>query len=245
MITNENSDQHVADPEQRWTFDEGVTENFESMISASIPGYGEMRRWVDVLARGFLAKRQFARVTDIGASRGDAVAPLVRDRVAERFHLVEISGPMLEVLRARFESFDAVDITRADLSEQPELIYRFGKSDLVLSVLTLMFVPIENRQNLIQAVYDSLRGGGMLIVVEKTLGETSHAQKFLVDEYHAFKVRSGYTQENVERKRLSLKGSLVPTKPSWVEEVLRDAGFVDVTRFWQALQFVGWVAFKP
>lgn len=257
VAANKNADEHVADPNKRWTFDEGVTENFEQMLDASIPDYRNMRAWVnalvvDHLSRGGSDPQSAARwnygdsVLDIGASRGDAVVELIEKFPRCRFHLVEISEPMVKVLRQRFGQNSNVRVVFDDLSEEPGCVRstRPAGHHVALSVLTLMFVPIECRQRVIRAVYESLAPGGMFVVVEKTLGETEKSQELLVSHYHAFKVRSGYSEEKVERKRLSLKGALVPTKPSWVEEMLRDAGFCDVTRFWQALQFVGWVAFK-
>lgn len=255
---NTNSDKHRADPNKRWTFDEAVTDSFSKMIESSIPDYRNMRRWVNSLASNHLRTQvdpehmrgvTYARegsALDIGASRGDAVADLVAAYPMCRFHLVEISKPMVTVLHQRFADSNNVRIVEGDMSEEPTLVNSSRRGhNLAMSILTLMFVPIECRQRVVQAVYDSLLPGGMFIVVEKTMGETVVGQELLVAQYHAFKMASGYTAENVERKRLSLKGSLVPTKPSWVEEMLRDAGFVHVTRFWQALQFVGWVAFKP
>jgi tRNA (cmo5U34)-methyltransferase len=255
---NQNADKHCADPNKRWTFDKEVTDSFSEMLTASIPDYRNMRSWVAALAADYLSRvhsptatsaarwAMTGSVLDIGASRGDAVADLVEQFPNCRFHLVEISKPMVEVLNQRFASCENVRVVSEDLSEEPGCVRstRAAGHHVALSVLTLMFVPIECRQRVLQAVYDSLAPGGMFVIVEKTLGETVTSQELLVSQYHAFKVRSGYTVENVERKRLSLKGSLIPTKPSWIEEMLRDAGFSDVTRFWQALQFVGWVAFK-
>jgi tRNA (cmo5U34)-methyltransferase len=254
---NTNGDSHIADPNRKWEFDKDVTDAFSMMISSSIPDCRNMRKWVQSLASNHLRTRvdpehmrgvTYARTgsaLDIGASRGDAVADLVADYPMCRFHLVEISEPMLAVLRQRFDDSPNVRLVAGDMSEEPTLVNSSRQGhDLAMSILTLMFVPIECRQRVVQAVYDSLLPGGMFIVVEKTIGETVVGQELLVSQYHAFKMASGYTAENVERKRLSLKGALVPTKPSWVEEMLRDAGFVHVTRFWQALQFVGWVAYK-
>ena len=54
----------------------------------------------------------------------------------------------------------------------------------------------------------------------------------------------GYTQEQIERKRLSLEGVLVPVTARWNEEMLRMAGFQQVDTFWRWMNFCGWVAVK-
>jgi tRNA (cmo5U34)-methyltransferase len=55
----------------------------------------------------------------------------------------------------------------------------------------------------------------------------------------------GYGEDEIERKRLSLEGVLVPQPAAWNEAVLRDAGFVDVECFWRCLNFAAWVGVKP
>ena len=245
--TNANDDTHVADPNIRWRFDEAVTDVFDKMLVSSIPGYDEMRRWTETLGSDQIQRTPMGRtphVMDLGASRGDAVDPLMRRYPRCRFTLVEISEPMMGVLEQKYGDQNAVSLVSADLSEDVTWL-QTSRVHLVQSVLTLMFVPIECRQRVIQAVHDCLEPGGMFLVVEKTLGENARSQQMLVDTYHAFKRAHGYTDENIERKRLSLKGSLVPLKTSWTIEMMRDAGFVDVTEYWRALQFVGIVGRRP
>lgn len=62
--------------------------------------------------------------------------------------------------------------------------------------------------------------------------------------YYNLKASNGYTQEQIERKRLSLEGVLVPVTAKWNEELLRMAGFVHVDSFWRWMNFAGWVAVK-
>jgi tRNA (cmo5U34)-methyltransferase len=95
-----------------------------------------------------------------------------------------------------------------------------------------------------EQVHNGLSGDGVFIVVEKVLGETPVSQALLVDTYHNFKRDKGYTDEQIEDKRKSLQGVLVPLRASENESMLKDAGFTDVQRFWQCLNFAGWVAFK-
>ncbi|MGH3921557.1 MAG: hypothetical protein ACRDS1_01640 [Pseudonocardiaceae bacterium] len=42
-----------------------------------------------------------------------------------------------------------------------------------------------------------------------------------------------YTQEEIDRKRLSLEGVLVPVTAKWNVEMLRAAGFQQVDCFWR------------
>jgi tRNA (cmo5U34)-methyltransferase len=66
----------------------------------------------------------------------------------------------------------------------------------------------------------------------------------MVERYYTMKARNGYTQEQIERKRLSLEGVLVPVTAHWNEELLRIAGFTQVDCFWRWMNFAAWIAVR-
>ena len=86
--------------------------------------------------------------------------------------------------------------------------------------------------------------GGALIIVEKVLGETAKLDKTFVDLYYAMKARNGYSHDEIERKRLSLEGALVPVTSKFNEMLLHGAGFREVDCFWRWMNFAGWVAIR-
>ena len=150
---------------------------------------------------------------------------------------------MLSAARARFEeeveagTFELLDL---DLRRT----YPDAKASLTLAVLTLQFIPLEHRLRVVQEVYDRTLPGGAFILVEKVLGSSAPVDAILTDLYEDLKRRNGYTQQNIDRKRLSLEGVLVPLTAGWNENLLRRAGFGDVECFWRSLNFAGWVAVK-
>lgn len=240
---------HPADnlipAKDKWEFDQQVTAVFEDMLHNSIPGYLDMRSLVTRIGRKFIPENGV--VIDIGASRGDALAGFIGIEPNCNYYAVEVSEPMREVMQARFHSDPAihpstVTICDHDLRTNHQV---FGvKSDLILSVLTLMFIPIEHRQRLVQSMYDSLKPGGALILVEKMLGANSVLNDLLVDAYYSMKRDNGYTQEAITRKKLSLEGVLVPVPQAWNEDMLRQAGFKHIDLFWRSLNFGGFIAIK-
>lgn len=119
-----------------------------------------------------------------------------------------------------------------------------AKASLVLSILTLQFTPIEYRQKILNNIYDSLENGGAFILVEKVLGNTDEIDSMLVDEYYKLKKENDYTQEQIQTKRKSLEGVLVPVTAKWNEDLLHNTGFTKVDCFWRCLNFAGWIAIK-
>jgi len=232
---------HVL-PTGKWQFDAEVTDVFEEMLRRSIPQYDVMRKAVFEIAARFA--REKTAIIDLGCSRGDALDPLVnRFGAYNRFVGVEVSQPMLEAARKRFQGYidcGVVSIRDMDLRHQfpPE------RASVILSVLTLQFTPIEYRLKIVREAFNALIPGGVLILVEKVLGTSADLDAMLVGLFHGMKRDNGYSQEEIDRKRLSLEGVLVPVTASWNEQLLHQCGFSEVECFWRYLNFAGWVAVK-
>ncbi|MFI5270216.1 MAG: hypothetical protein ACHQ7M_22785, partial [Chloroflexota bacterium] len=82
------------------------------------------------------------------------------------------------------------------------------------------------------------------ILVEKLLMSTAGLQRVFTDRYYQMKRDNGYTQEEIDRKRLALEGVQVPVTASWNEQLLHDAGFRQAECFWRWFNFAGWIAVK-
>jgi tRNA (cmo5U34)-methyltransferase len=81
-------------------------------------------------------------------------------------------------------------------------------------------------------------------LVEKVLGETAPIDALMTRLYYGLKASNGYSQDQIDRKRLSLEGVLVPVTARWNEELLKQAGFRQIDCFWRWMNFAGWVAIK-
>jgi len=114
-----------------------------------------------------------------------------------------------------------------------------------LDRITLQFTPIEYRQQIIRRVFESLAPGGAFILVEKVLGATSKLDEAFVNLFLNIKRENGYSESQIDRKRMSLEGVLVPVTARWNEELLYREGFTSIDCFWRHLNFAGWVAVKP
>ena len=229
-------------PNGRWEFDEKVTAVFDNMLERSIPQYEVMRKLCFSLGRAFV--KPGSDILDLGCSRGAALAPFVEKFGAYNRYLgIDCSKPMLDAARARFEGLikvGLVSIQEMDLRKE----FPAARCSLILSVLTVQFTPIEYRLKILQSAYDSLLPGGALIFVEKVLGNSSKVNELLVSEYLKQKADNEYTEEQIERKKASLEGVLVPLTERWNLDLLNRVGFLDVECFWRYLNFAGFIAVK-
>lgn len=223
-----------------WKFDAKVARVFDDILSRSIPQLKIMREAVFELGRRYVMAGTY--VLDLGSSRGDAIAPFVDAfSPGTRFLGYEVSRPMRRAAEQRFKGDPAVSFSPDDLRIAA---LPMDEASVVLSVLTLQFIPINARQDVLRKAYLSLRPGGALIVVEKVLGYTYEIDRAMVSAYHALKERNGYTREAIERKALALEGVLVPLTAAWNEDMIHSAGFTRADVFWAWMNFRGWIAVK-
>jgi tRNA (cmo5U34)-methyltransferase len=229
-------------PAGPWAFDDDVTNVFDDMLERSIPQYDTMRGLVYELGKEFVPAG--GTIVDLGCSRGEALAPFVATFGDQASYVgVEVSPPMLETCRKRF----APELAGGTMS-LVDLDLRTGYPDveatLTLSILTLQFVPIEHRPRVVRTVYEHTAPGGAFVLVEKVLGNSAPTDELMTRLYYGLKRANGYGEEEIERKRLSLEGVLVPVAASWNEDLLARGGFEEVECFCRCLNFAGWVGIK-
>ena len=240
-MTNEMDTGYAPDS---WEFDEEVTRVFDDMLERSIPQYDVMRELVTDVATAFALRN--SAVVDLGCSRGEALERVVHKLGTGwqgEFVGAEISSPMLQAARGRFGDDDRVRILEWDLRNGYPPVAG-GSVSVTLSVLTLMFVPVNYRLQLLASAERVTLSGGALVVVDKVLGGSSRIDDVIQATYHRQKVENGYTPDDVNRKRLSLEGVLVPLTAEWNESMMRVAGFQSVDCFWGWGPFRAWLAVK-
>lgn len=235
-------------PKEKWVFDGEVANCFENMLERSIPQYYVMRNSIANLSNSLiLAKeKEHINILDIGCSDGLMIQTL-KNKLNNKniiYTGIDISKPMLDKAKDRFSediSNKTVQLLNCDLRNS----YPNGVYDLIISCLSIQFMPIEHRQHIIQNIYDSLScENGTFIMVEKVLGNTDMLNQLFINNYYDMKRKNGYSDEQIERKRLSLEGVLVPVTNNWNLDLLKQAGFKQVDVFWRWMNFVGYIAIK-
>jgi len=244
VSTTHGEKRDTVEPKPNWEFDQDVTDAFDDMLRRSIPEHDTMRQACTEIAGAFIGEKG-STVVDLGASRGGAVADLIEEYASDRYFVLnEVSEPMADVLRERFAReirTGNVIVNRGDLRSS---FPRYPKTSVILSILTLQFVPTNYRQRIVTNAYDALEPGGAFIACEKVLGRGERIDQVMRTKYHALKYRNGYSYESIDRKAASLEGVLVPVTAAMNETFLRDAGFRYVDCFWRWMNFAAWVAVK-
>lgn len=227
-------------PDGNWKFDAEVASVFPNMLERSIPNYDWMRYSISLMIKT-LWGQGVVDILDLGCSDGLSYKFLTDSGVNISSYIgLDSSEAMIAQAKQNFSD----EIPQWEHFDIREHFPHFsGSFDVVLSVLTLQFIPVEYRLRILREVYELLNDYGVFVFVEKTLGESLAGHKTNVDSYHAMKLENGYSQKDIEAKRASLENVLVPISARENEQMLKDAGFT-VQRFWQSFNFCGWVAFK-
>ena len=229
--------QDQVNKKDKWTFDDEVTKCFDNMLTRSIPDYHTMRYLV-----GELGKKQITSIydviVDLGCSTGGSIASFVE--LGNEVHGIEISEPMYNEYVERFKYYPNVHISQQDI------VHDFPKitAKLIMSILTIQFTPIEERWRIIKNIYDNLQNGGCFIFVEKVLSSSAETDSLLTDVYYDMKRKNSYSEDQIQNKRKSLSGVLVPVTASENKNFLKECGFRKIECFWRCLNFAGWIAFK-
>lgn len=229
--------------DNKFSFDQNTANCFSDMISRSIPGYDSMRYLTFNLAKHFVKKG--TDIVDIGCSNGESIHEFVRTFGAlNMYRLIDVSEPMVNAAKEKYKGLidcGIVDVKLHDLRNGLPLQYN---ASVVLSILTLQFIPIEYRQKILSDIYSCLNKYGCFIFVEKLLCNNNESDNLFVEEYYNIKKINGYSDEQIQSKRKALENFLVPLTENMNIELLKNIGFKKIDCFWRCLNFAGYICIK-
>jgi tRNA (cmo5U34)-methyltransferase len=215
---------------------------FDDMVSRSVPFYGEMQRMACELAADFATPG--SSLYDFGCATGTTLAAL--DRVIDRdvrFVGVDNSDEMLAKARQKLAVADSgrrIDLINADLNAPAAV----NDASVALLLLTLQFVRPLYRDKLVRHIANGLRENGALIMIEKITGSHTLLNRLFIKHYYEYKRVNGYSDLEISQKREALENVLIPYHYEENRDMLVEAGFRHVERFFTWYNFCGIVAVK-
>ncbi|WGF88379.1 class I SAM-dependent methyltransferase [Marinivivus vitaminiproducens] len=201
-----------------------------------VPGFAELHRMTGIV----LAERApaDARVLVLGAGGGLEMKALADVHPGWRFVGVD---PSLEMLRL-------AERTLGRHAARAELVHGYvedappGPFDAATCLLTLHFVDAAERRRMAGEIRRRLKPGAPIVVAHGCLPRESAERTLWLARYAAFAVASGVEPEQAENARSTVDASVNMLPPEEDERVLREAGFSDVSLFYAAFTWRGWVA---
>lgn len=219
-------------------FDAEVSYIFPDMAVRSIPMYEEAHRLHISLFKEEMGAMEKVTLVDVGASRGQFFKQLCNQFQINpvtghsRFECIAIdnSRPMLNLLSEELPWVRAIEADAAYLIDLPV------KADFICMFYLLQFLRDDDAKlKALEWAHRNLKDGGVLFIGQKEKEEFGFEQR-LSEEYYRFRMRNGYTREEIVAKTQALKGSMFPSTRSWTETLTERAGFkayVETTRWLQ------------
>lgn len=223
---------------QPFEFSEKVVGVFEDMIRRSVPGYGLTLTAIEAVA-GREAQNE-TRIYDLGSSLGASVEAAWRGAGGKRVEIHGVDNSSAMVGRAR----ELLDLPQVFFHQGDATCWPMENASVIVMNFTLQFVPLEKREQLLARCYEALVPGGVLFLSEKFVSPDPADEEWLRELHWEFKRQQGYSELEIARKREALEDVLIPESLQTHEERLRAAGFSQVTRLLQCLNFASWAARK-
>lgn len=199
-----------------------------------VPGFDGLHRMMAILLAEATEAR--AEVLVLGAGGGLELRTLATAQPEWRFTGVDPSAPMLALAR---EAVGA-DIGRVTLVEGVIDDAPAGPFDAATCLLTLHFLPAEERLRTLRALHGRLRPGAPFVAAHLSVPRAGRDR--WIDRYAAFAAAQGLPAAQAVQARVAVGERLPILDPAEDEAILRDAGFGEVELFFAGLAFRGWVA---
>lgn len=221
-------------------FDEKVVAVFDDMVKRSVPGYESMIQMIGLLTRTF--GKDNSNYYDLGASTGATTLALALNNKSENIRFIAIDSSQQMVNRCQQNLSDKIDNLEVICADVNNICIE--NASIVVLNLTLQFVDIDKRANLISKIYNGLNSGGALIISEKIHVDDENNQTRLKELHMDFKRANGYSELEIANKRQSLENILLTENCETHLKRLSECGFKQSIRYFQCLNFASFLSVK-
>jgi tRNA (cmo5U34)-methyltransferase len=220
-----------------WSFGGDTARHFDEHVRRSVPYYTETHRLIESVSERYVASG--SRVYDLGCSTGALTARLAARHAGRAVDVVGIDREpnMVVEARARCAEYTSVAVVEADLVD-----FELRPARVVVAHYTVQFIAPGARGAVIEGIASALHGGGVFLLFEKVREPNARLDALTVELYHDWKRTQGYADDEIVAKARSLEGVLQPFTSEENRELLRAAGFAEVTTVFRWLNWEGLLA---
>lgn len=215
-----------------FVFDSEVAEIFPDMALRSIPLFYETHALHAGVCRPWMEQEEVV-IFDVGASRGAFLTELHTrydlNRPEVFVSACDLSFDMAAKLHSQypFVAVEVMDVTGDKFAALPN-----EKCDIINCTYVMQFLPVDKQVAFLRKLSRMLKPGGVMFLGQKMLCE-GPAGRLLQEQYIDFRLRNGYTREEIEAKTAALANSMWPMPDTVLVEYLNKFGLetVETTRW--------------
>jgi len=225
-----------------WKFSGETSKSFDEHVSKSVPLYKEGHELICDMSDFFVNNNSV--VYEIGCSTGTLSLKMAEHnklKSGAKFIGIDIEKDMVSIANDKKKLHPELNV---EFNLDDVLSMDLEPADMIVCYYTVQFIKPAVRQQLMDKLYEKLNWGGALLLFEKVRGADARFQDILTALYTDYKLRLGYTPEDIVSKSLSLKGVLEPFSSQGNIDMLKRSGFADINTVQKYLCFEGFLAIK-
>ena len=223
-----------------WSFGKETANNFEEHVQKSVPYYDDGHDLVCYLSDFFCSSNSICY--ELGTSTGTLLRKLStynKHKPEIKWIGIDREKEMIKKARNHCKGIKNISLRCDDI-----LLFEYERSDFIIAYYTMQFVKPSHRQDLFNRIYETLNWGGAFLFFEKVRGSDARFQDIMTSLYNDFKLRNGFSSEEILNKTQSLKGVLEPFSTQGNLDLLKRAGFTDIITVMKYVCFEGFLAIK-
>ncbi|WP_339312322.1 methyltransferase [Paenibacillus sp. FSL M7-0896] len=236
---------NIANGGNPWEQADG--DQYVQNISRKIPGYALQYDLMDTLLTARLGKKEKPELLVVGAGGGQEILKLGLSHPDWRFSGLDTSQSMLQAAKQRLEAagqpglLDRVRLHRTEISD-----WSCARAyDAATCMLVLHFVQgRESKLALLRSIAARLQPGAPLCLSAICGVPGTPAWELQMAGWRLHMLGNGIAEEQWQTFEQSFGVISHPLHAEEIEELLKEAGFTAVSRFFGAYLIDGWVAVK-
>ncbi|WP_341527562.1 class I SAM-dependent methyltransferase [Nostoc sp. UHCC 0302] len=232
-------------PEQSINFDSNppvAVNEYDNMAQIALPGYEAMHTMALSFLRSHLPKE--ANLLIVGAGTGMELVKFGQRNLAWQMLGVDPSSNMLAIARDK--------IQQHNLSQRIQLFHGFTQDlpstplyDAATCILVMHFLPDDgSKLALLQSIAQRLKSSAAFILVDVFGEKGTREFEQMAAIIKIFWQEMGMTPEKSVESLETIHKGIHPLPESRVLELLQQAGFGNIIRFYTGLWVGGWIATK-
>jgi len=222
----------------KFTFNIDVANVFGDMVNRSVPGYEFLIENIGVLSKKFYQPN--TKIYDLGSSLC-ACSLSILEKVQNtevQIYAVDSSKAMIDICKKSIDRKE-IKFINSDISD-----VEMNNSSIVILNLTLQFILVKKRTELLKKIFSQLNNNGIIIITEKIKLDKISDDVFFKNFHDFFKENNGYTKEEIDRKKIALSETMIIESEQIHEERFKSIGCKKFYKWFQCYNFVSWVLIK-
>jgi len=220
-------------------FDKENAASYAARPPRQVPGFDSLHRMVSML----LAERApiDARILVLGAGGGLELKALADAHRGWSFDGIDPSPDMLRLARHTAAGhLERIRLVEGHVDSAPD-----GPYDGATALLTFHFIPREQRLATLAHIHRRLGPGAAFTLAHISFPQTEPERSQWIARHVRYSAAPDASPAQLQQAQEAIGARLTILAPGEEEDMLRQAGFTDVSLFYAGLGFRGWVAYKP